>query len=203
MKRAVFFNFFLYFSQAFTQNQVNILEYREDLETYYGSGYGYELNSKPACATISDMLNHLESTEQPQMVSYFAHASTIQLLLNAMGAAKDADPLRADSYYTQSRRKWVTSQISPYAANLVAVKYDCPNENERQKVMFFLNEKPIDFTWCRVGLCDLSVIKEKYKYYRDADCSQTFCGNSGNSIHFSLFHVVLPVTVLLILRLWK
>lgn len=179
------------------------MEYREDLGTYYESGYGYDLNSKPACAIMADMMKQLESNEQPQVVSYFTHASGIQLLLNAMMAAKDSDPLRSDNFYTQQRRKWATSQISPFTANLMAVKYNCPNENERQKVMFFLNENRIDFIWCRAGLCDLSVIKDKYKYYTNADCSKAFCGNSGSSLHLNLFNIVVPAMALMTLRLWN
>lgn len=150
---------------AFTPNQIDDLEYLEDLQTYYKSGFGQKLNSRIQCAAIKDMLHHLESNNLPKTVAYFTHSKSILLLLTALKAVKDSDSLRADNYYSMSRRKWRLSEISPFSSNLAAIKYDCPNEVEREKVMFFLNEKPISFDWCKVGLCNWSDIKENYHEY--------------------------------------
>lgn len=43
-------------SQAFTQNQVKILEYLEDLKYYYKTGYGLDINTKIGCPPIKDMI---------------------------------------------------------------------------------------------------------------------------------------------------
>lgn len=181
---------------AFTPSHVNVLEYREDIHYYYKSGYGHALNEKLACATVADMMKHLESKELPQMIGYFAHASTIQLLSVALGIAKNAEPLRADNYLAQSRRRWKSSEISPFAANLAAIKYDCPNDSERNKIMFFLNEKPVDLDWCRVGLCNWSDVKRHYEHLQNANCAEIFCsGNSASAVGLSAITAVLPLAI--------
>lgn len=113
---------------AFTPSQVDDLEYLYDLETYYGRGYGIELNNRLACAAISDMIHHLETDSEPNAVAYFTHSESVLLLLTALGAVKDSQPLRADNYYNMSHRKWRSSEITPFASNFAAVKYSCPNE---------------------------------------------------------------------------
>uniref|UniRef100_A0A1B0CIG3 Multiple inositol polyphosphate phosphatase 1 n=2 Tax=Lutzomyia longipalpis TaxID=7200 RepID=A0A1B0CIG3_LUTLO len=179
---------------AFTKTHVEILEYKEDLKYYFKNGYGSPLNSKVACALVADMMKNLESDAQPQAVAYFAHDSAIQLLMTALGANKDRDSLRADNFLQNNRRTWRTSDIAPFGANLVAIKYNCPESNEPKKVMFFLNEKPVSLDWCRVGLCDWKDVRQMYNFYTTTDCSRTFCGGStGNAIKVSLLAlIVLP-----------
>lgn len=167
--------------QAFTPNQINILEYWEDINAYYETGYGSSLNPKIQCEAVKDMMRHLQSNDLPKAVAYFAHSATVQLFLTSLGAAKDFDALNADNYASMTRRKFRTSQLAPFASNLVAIKYECAQEVERNKIMFFLNEKPLDFGWCKVGLCDWSDVQEKYKTFVNADCRSSYCTNSGHS----------------------
>lgn len=154
-----------------------MLEYNQDIKYYYEAGYGHDLNTKVGCATITDMLKHMESKAQPNAVAYFAHSSTVQLMLTALGAAKDQNPLRADNYQQMNRRKWRSSELAPFASNLAVIKYDCPSDVERNKIMFFLNQKPLDFAWCNVGLCNWSEVQRMYSSY--SNCAQTFCTDSG------------------------
>ncbi|XP_059613076.1 multiple inositol polyphosphate phosphatase 1-like [Phlebotomus argentipes] len=188
---------------AFTKSHVDVFEYKEDLKYYYKSGYGSSLNSQITCGLVSDMVRHLESDSQPQAVAYFAHDSAIQLFMTALGANKDRDSLRADNYLQNERRTWRTSDIAPFGANLVAVKYDCPESNERQKVMFFLNEKPVSLDWCRVGLCEWRDVQQMYSQYTSADCSKTFCGGgSGNAIKVSFGLFTLLQVIIITLRVF-
>lgn len=172
------------------------MEYLEDLHYYYKSGYGAAINENIQCAAVADMMKHLESKEQPQVVSYFTHSSAVQLLLVALGIAKDREALRADNYLSNSRRRWKSSEIGPFGANLAVIKYDCPSDTERVKIMFFLNEKPVDLDWCRVGLCNWSDVKQHYEKFQSGNCDQTYCGgNTGNSTKFTIFNVFLPLTI--------
>lgn len=165
---------------AFTQSQINVLEYNQDIKYYYESGYGHDLNAKIACATVADMMKHMESTNLPKVVASFGHTATVQLLLSALGAAKDYDALRADNYQQMMRRKWKSSELTPFGANLAVIKYDCPSDSERNKIMFFMNQKPLDFPWCNVGLCNWSQVKQMYAGFETGSCSSSFCtGRSG------------------------
>lgn len=145
------------------------------------------------------MLYHLSSNEQPRAVAYFTHSKSMILFLTAMKVAKDSDSLRADNYYGMSRRKWRMSEISPFATNFAAIKYDCPNEIEREKVMFFLNEKPLNFDWCKVGLCNWSDIKERYKEYTEGSCEQYFCTNAAKPVSDAITTLIVTSLVFIIL----
>uniref|UniRef100_A0A6B2E6E2 Multiple inositol polyphosphate phosphatase 1 n=1 Tax=Phlebotomus kandelakii TaxID=1109342 RepID=A0A6B2E6E2_9DIPT len=186
---------------AFTKTHVEVLEYKEDLHYYYKNGYGSNLNSKVACALVVDMMRHMESTSQPQAVAYFTHDSAIQLFMTALGANKDRDSLRADNFLQNDRRTWRSSDIAPFGANLVAIKYECPDSSEREKVMFFLNEKPVALDWCRVGLCDWKDVQQTYEPFSSTDCSRTFCGgSSANAIQVS-FAILLLQLITITLRM--
>lgn len=165
---------------AFTPSQIDEVEYLEDLGKYHNSGYGRKISANMACAAVNDMLHHLDNNNQPKAVAYFTHSKSVLLLLRALQAHKDSDSLRADNYYSMSRRKWRVSEISPFATSLAVIKYECPNEVEPEKVMFFQNEKPLYFDWCKVGLCSLREVKERYREFTQVNCNEYFCsGTSG------------------------
>lgn len=113
----------MYFHQAFTPNHVKVLEYREDLKYYYRNSYGSGGSAKLPCQLIVDMLNHLESQTLPKVIGYFTHSSIMQQLLTALGAFKDNESPRADNYQQMMRRKWRSSELSPFATNLAVIKY--------------------------------------------------------------------------------
>lgn len=166
---------------AFTKSHVAVLEYKEDLFYYYKAGYGNPVNENLACNAMTDMLQHLQSRDGPKVVASFAHSTNIQLMIAAMGVFRDQQQLRADNFYQMKRRQFRISRIDPFSANLVAIAYDC-EDAERQKVMFFLNERPLELDWCRVGLCDWSKVQEHYqKYLSGIDCAREFCQQSGTS----------------------
>lgn len=176
---------------AFTPNQFYDLEYPETIRKYYESGHGREANGRFLCALVNDMLDHLENNDEPKVVAYLTHSSSLLLLLTSLGTFNDSEPLRADNYYRLTDRKWRLSKIAPFAANFAAVKYDCPNDDESEKVKFFLNEEPIDFEMCDNGLCDMSVVKERYKEFTKANCDEYFCSDSCRSSNVSIFLVTI------------
>lgn len=185
---------------AFTKSHVAVLEYKEDLVAYYKTGYGNSVNENLACTTMTDMLKHLKSRTGPQVVATFGHSANVQLLISAMGVLKDVHPLTADNYYQQKRRQFRSSRIDPFSANLVAIAYDC-DDVERQKVMFFLNEKPLELPWCRVGLCDWSQVEQHYqKYLSEIDCSREFCQqNSAGVMGLASLITVVGMTLMTLL----
>lgn len=181
-----------------TQDHVEVLEYREDINYYFKGGHGNEINSQLACTTVVDMLYHLETENatSPKVIAYFAHASTIQLLLTALGAAKDTIPLKSDNFAEMTNRKWKTSEICPFASNLAAVKYQCPNDEESpQRVKFFLNQKPLEFGWCNNGLCKLSDVVDTYRLYKEVDCERYFC-SGGQKLFFRVFAVLVNLMLI-------
>jgi multiple inositol-polyphosphate phosphatase / 2,3-bisphosphoglycerate 3-phosphatase len=163
---------------AFTPSHVDILTYGEDLSTYYTNGYGVGANGKIACSAMADMLTQLDAESGPQVVANFADATMVQLFLTALGAYHDKIPLHANNYDRQAKRVWRVGFVSPFASNIVAVKYGCDNAT---KVMFLHEQTPIEFEWCAVGLCDWDAVKEKYRDFQDKSCSDVIAQlNSGH-----------------------
>lgn len=137
------------------------------------------------------MLKHLETEDAPQVIVSFGHAAGIQLFLTALKVINMFEPLTGDNYASETHRKYRISQLSPFVANVAAVKYDCPNED--RKVIFYLNEKPIEFSWCQNGACSWSQVQRMYKQYTWSDCRQTFCSGSTNLKRIAVLALLLPI----------
>ncbi|XP_055532258.1 multiple inositol polyphosphate phosphatase 1-like [Wyeomyia smithii] len=161
-----------------TKDQVNVLEYKEDLKYYYQNSYGYEKSPDLACYAVADMMKHFSRPDNPQAVAYFTHESEIQIFLTALGTLKDLDALRADNFHSMRNRKFRSSASTPFASNVAAVKYQCADPVEPVKVIFFLNEKALMFDWCNVGLCNWSEMVRQFKRYTDGNCAKLYCGGS-------------------------
>ncbi|XP_063825122.1 multiple inositol polyphosphate phosphatase 1-like [Ostrinia nubilalis] len=159
---------------AFTREDLRRLEYAEDLETYYKYGYGNDLNKKVGCAYVKDMMSffskHVENEmpQQPQVMVHLTEAPAILLALGAMATHQDTVPLTGDNYHSAAiqARKWASSKMAPFNANLAAVLYKCTLNgnfqiNDQYQVLLLENERPISLDWCRVGLCEWSQIVSK------------------------------------------
>lgn len=170
----IVFTFVSFIPQLFTPSQMRILEYQRDLNYFYKSSHGSKSNKFIQCFAMEDMLNRLESDISPKTTVYFSHSASIQLFLTSLGALKDDIDLKADNYFERLNRKWKTSAISPFAANIAIVRYDCPFE-KRNYVKFFLNEKLLYFDWCDSGMCDWLDVRNKYSYYLHKKCEHVFC----------------------------
>ncbi|XP_044759287.1 multiple inositol polyphosphate phosphatase 1-like isoform X2 [Coccinella septempunctata] len=173
---------------VFNRKQLELLEYAEDLQDYYYSGYGNPANAKVGCLLVKDMFEMMkkvvngEPADAYKVSHYFTHSTQFLRFLTAMGIAKDHTPLTADNYYQQKSRQWKLSQIDPFGANLVAVLYHCQREN-KNKVMFLLNEVPVNFPECSVGLCDWNTVEQKYRSVAE-NCNSDYCEH-GAAVNLS------------------
>lgn len=157
-----------FFLQILTPSQLRVLEYRDDLIYYYKSSHGSKLNKNVQCRAVKDLLSRLNT--QQKVTVYFAHSATLQLTLTALGALKDDQALTADNYLKMTNRKWKTGRISPFAGNVAAVRYTCPDE---EKVKFLLNEKVLNFDWCsNDGACDWTEVKKRFA---TENCDENYC----------------------------
>lgn len=152
-----------------------MLDYKEDLVYYYKKSYGAMVNTKLTCRAVIDMLQHMENKNVYKVIAYFVHSTFAQLFLTALGALKDKHMLRADNYEAMHNRLFKSSYTTPLASNFAIVRYDCPLEPERDKVMFLLNQKPLDVDWCQGGLCNFSDMKKAYAKFVRLDCDESFC----------------------------
>lgn len=113
----------------------------------------------------------METSRGQPVVAYFGHDTTMQLLFTSLGIAVQNIPLLANNFDEMSNRSWMTSKITPFATNLAAVRYDCP---QAVKVQFLLNQQPLHLDECNKGLCDLQVLQDKYRRILQSDCNRFF-----------------------------
>ncbi|ALC43578.1 Mipp1 [Drosophila busckii] len=171
---------------AFLPEQVNVLEYAEDLKYYYEAGYGFPENERFNCRAVQDMLKHLSTPASPQVVAYFAHSAGLQTLLTGLGVSRDDVKLTADNFDIMSNRRWQISKLGPFAGNFVAVKYSCPAEREQEKAVFFINQNAVQLNWCNVGLCNWSDVMKNYKTINEANCDEYYCRSGASAGQASL-----------------
>lgn len=162
---------------VFSEEELKVMEYREDLLYYYYAGYGMDLNTQVGCPPVKDFLDRFSQIEngapQPAGVFYFTHSEMLQMILLPLGIAKDKEPLTHSNYEQMRNRQWKTSNITPFAINLAVVFFRC-NAEEQYKVQFYLGENLLNFEGCRQGVCEWSYIKQKFGSISTA-CNLDFC----------------------------
>lgn len=194
---------------AFTKEHLQVLEFNEDLEYYYDSGYGNPFTTMLGCPLVRDLIETLNNRTQMNEtdeaglsgVLYFAHSLTVRSALVKLGMARDNDPITAENFHTSGKRQWRTSFINPFAANLLAVLYKCTNDDKPDdyKVMFYLNEQYVDYAGCKVGLCDWSYIYERFApNVNPASCNLNFCSPSSSTLTLPSFLLISALSMLVL-----
>lgn len=157
---------------------MEIIEYYYDLMNYYKCSYGLGPIAKNlACLAVKNMIQNMaiknNSTTQ-KVTAYFSQSPLILLMLSAFGAQYDSMPLLANNYYSQQNRKFRISKITPFAANIAAVKYQCKNSDD--KILFLLNQLPLKMNWCRDGeLCTITELENMFEKSTMRNCPFDVC----------------------------
>ncbi|XP_043109395.1 multiple inositol polyphosphate phosphatase 1b isoform X2 [Puntigrus tetrazona] len=131
-------------------SDAQVLEYKNDLKQYWKRGYGHDVNRKSSCPLFHDIFKRLDEAANDYRFGQVKKTATIQVghgetllpLLSLMSFFKDETPLTAENFSLQHNRAFRSSQIAPYAANLVFVLYEC---NDGFRIQLFLNEKLMTF----------------------------------------------------------
>ncbi|XP_052425995.1 multiple inositol polyphosphate phosphatase 1b [Carassius gibelio] len=132
------------------ESDAQVLEYKNDLKQYWKRGYGHDINRKSSCPLFHDIFKRLDKAADYYRSGEVKKTATIQVghgetllpLLSLMSFYKDKKPLTAENFSLQHSRTFRTSQIIPYAANLVFVLYEC---SDGLRLQLFLNEKLMTF----------------------------------------------------------
>ncbi len=97
-------------------------------------------------------------------------------LLSLLGLFKDDEHLRADNFDQMQERRFRTSIVSPFAANVAFILHKCEEiyhseprvQSDLFKVQILVNEKPVKFPFCDAHLCPYSLFRERYAKYVDS-----------------------------------
>lgn len=168
------------FCGAFSFEDNLMLEYFEDLDFYYNSGFGgpRRLFENMNCPLIQDMLDFLENDiGQERVRVYGTHSTAFQLFLVTLGVFGNDQPLTAANFAQQANREWKSSLISPMATNIAVVRYSCGAGND-DDIMFLINEQPMVIPGCQTnGICKSSFLRQRYQRFIGADCNSLACSN--------------------------
>lgn len=103
-----------------------MLEYFEDLDYYYNSGYGgpRRLFENLNCPLMQDLVDFLETSNTSENVRiYSTHSTAFQLFLITLGVFGNDVPLTAANFAQQTNRQWRSTFLTPMATNIAAIRY--------------------------------------------------------------------------------
>ncbi|CAH2107245.1 unnamed protein product [Euphydryas editha] len=154
----------------FTKDDLQVLEYIQDLKHYYANGYGTPVNKVFGRVPLGDLVEcfaKAKKGEGKKITAYVTHATMLDQIYTALGLFKDEKPLTGAKM--DRERKWRTSKISVFSANLVAVLSRCDKEGlEDYNVVFYLNEEPIR-SICEEGVCSWREFDTKLRSFIELD----------------------------------
>ncbi len=141
---------------AFSNSDLLVLEYVDDLLYYYKDGYGYDINWMQACNPVVDVATYFNSivlgaTSKPYGIFYFSHSGAMAKLLARWGLYKDAMAPTASNFAFMSGRQWSTSRMQNFGVNMVFVLFRC--ELNTYKVQLYVNERLTHIPGCAGDTC--------------------------------------------------
>ncbi|XP_023731145.1 uncharacterized protein LOC111878897 isoform X1 [Lactuca sativa] len=166
----------------FTNDEVSLLEWTDDLEMFIVKGYGNALNYRMGVPLLQDVILSMEQAIKAKEEGYapgsyekatlrFAHAETLVPFSCLIGLFLEGsefeqiqreEPLKYPPKPPE-RRTWRGSRVAPFAGNNVLVLYSCSRNNTNKYFMQVLhNEQPIPMAGCGgTDFCPFEVFKEK------------------------------------------
>lgn len=106
----------------FTSEDLQVLEYIEDLKHYYSDGYGTPMNKMFGYIPLADLLQNFKAIKQgkgKKITAYFGYKTTVDMTITALGMFEDEKPLMSGK--RNRERKWRSSRLSNFASNIMAV----------------------------------------------------------------------------------
>ncbi|CAK9016895.1 3-BPG phosphatase) (Band 17) (Histidine phosphatase of the endoplasmic reticulum 1) (HiPER1), partial [Durusdinium trenchii] len=146
-----------WFCALLSPADMDLLEFLDDVASYWIKGYGFPINYEMSCLLFRDMVDTSrralhevvagsdEHVGRSKASLRFGHAETVIPLLARLGLFKpEAEPKLEDQ-----RRRWHTGTLVPFAANVAMVVSLCDSEERLESsprkaaVQIFHNEHPV------------------------------------------------------------
>ena len=103
----------------FTQNQLDLMAFREDLEYFYIDSYAHKINYEQACVLFKDVFEKFDDELSQDNTLYFSHSGGILKFLAYLGIDRPNENLKHDSDFR--RAHWNTSSRDSFASNVAFV----------------------------------------------------------------------------------
>ena len=157
--------------RLFSDHDLQVMEYREDLEYFWIDGPGHDLNGDQACVLVKDMLDTFRDiawgNNTQNGTFYFAHSGTILKLLAYLSVFDDVVEMKSDNFDQMNQRKWRTSEIGPFGSNIAFVLQKCDNKDF--KIGLFINERLTRILGCEEDWCPLKNFIDLYPEIDNCD----------------------------------
>lgn len=164
----------------FTAEEIELLEWADDLGMHHLKGYGEKINYRMGFPLLEDIVKSIDSAMADQSQKLvekarlrFAHAETVIPFTCLLGLFLDGQdvkqvqrehPLQAPVRPPQVRL-WRGSIVAPFAANTALVLHKCPadgGDGAKYLVQALHNEKPVIMPACNgTHFCPVEMFKEK------------------------------------------
>ena len=172
--------------RVFSDQELRVMEYREDLEYFWLDGPGHAINSEQACVLVKDMVDTFtgitEGREDKRGSFYFTHSGTILKLLAFLKVFEDSEPLRSDNFHKMQNRNWRTSEIGPFGANIAFMLQRCESDF---KMALFVNEKLTKLPGCEEEWCPFGVFVDNNPQLKSCNFSN-ICRKDDSTSEFSV-----------------
>ncbi|KAF4035893.1 Histidine phosphatase superfamily (branch 2) [Phytophthora infestans] len=158
------------------------MDYFQDLKHFYRKSHGHPLSYEIATPLLQDifrtMKQRVDGKSHVEGFFRFAHAETILPLASLLNvsyfdrhASDHEGHFRADTPLELAlQRKFKSSELAPFAANIGFVLYECadPKEESKTKTTFkvktLLNEREVVFKECKgQDLCPFDVLENIFR----------------------------------------
>ncbi|CAG8615711.1 3791_t:CDS:2 [Funneliformis mosseae] len=180
----IFFEKNRHWCEILQQEEILTLEYFNDMRYYYEFSYGSDLNKQLACKLVGEIVkgvdDYLNGDSTVKADLKFTHSETMMFLYTFLGLYEDSNPLTGNATFDEiSNRKFKTSEICPFAANVYFEIYTCASDKytffykkkheESTVVQVVVNEKPVVVPGCGSKFCEWNKFKELFSDNLDCD----------------------------------
>eukprot|EP01134_Creolimax_fragrantissima_P007601 CFRG7601T1 len=171
------------------EDGLQVLEYHDDLKQWWVKSYGHVINYRIACPLLHSIVDQLEraweahqTSKQVQASIRFGHAETMQPLISLLGLFNDTYGLYANSTYeTLLSRKYRSSLIVPYAANVFFSLLNCEGT---PFVKMYVNEVDTRIPGCVLSSdtkgCSLAAFKQAFSTILSECDFESMCNTQGH-----------------------
>ncbi|GMF09325.1 unnamed protein product [Phytophthora lilii] len=172
-------NVFDQWCSLFDDEMLLSMDYFQDLKHFYRKSHGHALSYEIASPLLQNifqtMKQRVDGDSNVEGYFRFAHAETILPLTSLLNVsyfdrhASDREGhFRAETPLKLAlQRKFKSSELSPFAANIGFVLYECRNSGEKLKtfkVKALLNEREVVFDECKgQSLCPFEVVESIFR----------------------------------------
>ncbi|KAL3674765.1 hypothetical protein V7S43_000695 [Phytophthora oleae] len=148
---------------------IRSLDYLDDLEEFYWIGGGYKINYEMAALLLREIFNTMKEKSSGKSTLagnfFFAHAETTLPLMTLLGYGDRALLLANATNADIESRRFRTSILSPFAANIEFHLYKRKSSGGEFYVEILINEKEVPIPGCGRVLCKLSELERLWHYY--------------------------------------